>query len=265
MGIVNVTPDSFSDGGAFLDSESALRHALKLISQGADLIDLGGESTRPGAEPVSEFEELSRLIPVLRRLRQETQIPISIDTTKSTVAGVCLSEGADVINDVSGLRTDPAVADRISEFGAGLILMHRRGTPQTMQSLADYQDVIAEVIDELNSSFEEAEKRGVLREQIVVDPGIGFAKTAGQSFELIARLSEFKGFGRPILIGPSRKSFIGSVIHREPKDRLAGTIAACLAAYERGAGIFRVHEVKEVKEALMMAEAIVNSGKKVAL
>jgi len=256
MGILNVTPDSFYDGGRFLKPDEAADQARRLADQGADLLDLGAESTRPDADPVSEEEEWNRLLPVLDEILETIRIPISIDTAKSGVARRALERGADVINDVSGLRGDLEMAGVVKDFAAGVVLMHRRGTPKTMQSLAQYDDVVTEVTQELRQGIEAAESNGISPEQIVVDPGIGFSKTAVQNLEVINRLADFERIGRPILIGPSRKSFIGAVIKQEPRQRLFGTIAACVLAFERGARIFRVHDVAQVKEALLVAEGI---------
>jgi len=263
MGILNVTPDSFSDGGQFLDPEDALRRAVRLVQDGADILDLGAESTRPGAFPISEQEELDRLLPVLERIASEIQIPISIDTTKSKVAEEALAQGARIINDVSGLKQDPKLGTVVSEYGAGIVLMHRRGTPETMQLMTHYQDLIGDLIKELSESVAIAESCGISADQMVIDPGIGFSKTPEQNLEIIERLNELKSLGRPILIGPSRKSFIGAVTGQSPDKRLMGTVAACLAAFERGARIFRVHDVWAVKEALAVSEAILNAGKQV--
>lgn len=263
MGILNITPDSFYDGGRFLDPQQAREQALRLVQEGADILDLGAESTRPGAKPVSVAEELDRLLPVLDGLAGELRIPISVDTTKSTVARRALEHGAEIINDVSGLRQDSELARVVSEFKAGLILMHRRGTPETMQLMTNYHDLVEEVSRELSESVEMAESQGISLDQIVLDPGIGFSKTAEQNLELIERLDEFKRLGRPILVGPSRKSFIGAVTNSAPDKRLFGTVASCILALERGADIFRVHDVWAVREALLVAEAILKSSKKV--
>ncbi|MBI4373139.1 MAG: dihydropteroate synthase [Candidatus Omnitrophica bacterium] len=265
MGILNLTPDSFYDGGRFLNPDVALEHAFRLVRDGADILDLGAESTRPGAKPVSDEDELSRLLPVLDQLKGQIHVPISVDTTKSVVARRALEHGVQIINDVSGLRRDPEMAPVIKEFKAGIILMHRRGTPETMQLETDYDDLIEDVSRELSESMAIAESRGISQNQIVLDPGIGFSKTAEQNLELIERLSEFKRLGRPILVGPSRKSFIGAVTKSAPDKRLFGTVAASVLAFERGANIFRVHDVWAVKEAVLVAEAILNSGKKVSL
>ena len=265
IGILNLTPDSFFDGGRFLRPERALEQACRLIQEGADLLDIGAESTRPGAKPVSADEELNRLLPVLRGLRGKIQVPISVDTTKAAVAREALEHGAEIINDVSGLREDPELARVAREFDAGLVLMHRRGTPETMQLMTDYRDLMEDISRELSQSIEIAESHGVLGEQIVIDPGIGFSKTAEQNLEVIERLGEFKKLGRPVLVGPSRKSFIGAITKQAPDKRLFGTAAASVLAYERGANLVRVHDVWAVKEALAVAQAILDSGKKVSL
>ena len=265
MGILNLTPDSFFDGGRFLSPERAVEQACRLVQDGADILDLGAESTRPGAKPVSEEEELNRLLPVLDSLKSQIQIPISIDTTKSAVARRALAGGAHIINDVSGLRQDPQLAEVVHEFGAGLVLMHRRGTPEMMQLMTEYRDLIGEIRRELSESMEIAESHGILRDQIALDPGIGFSKTAEQNLELLDRLGELKSLDRPILVGPSRKSFIGMVTKQAPDKRLFGTVAASVLAFERGASILRVHDVWAVKEAISVAEAILNSGKGISL
>lgn len=265
MGILNLTPDSFYDGGRFLNPEVALEQAFRLVQDGADILDLGAESTRPGAKPVSDWDELKRLLPVLDALKGQIQIPISVDTTKSSVARQALEHGAQIINDVSGLCQDPNVASVVKDFGAGIILMHRRGTPETMQLMTDYGDLVEDISRELSKSVAIAESYGIHQHQIVLDPGIGFSKTAEQNLEILERLSEFKRLGRPILVGPSRKSFIGAITKAAPDKRLFGTVAASVLAFERGANILRVHDVWAVKEAILVADAILNSGKKISL
>jgi len=259
MGVLNITPDSFSDGGKFYSAESAVEHALQMIAEGADIIDIGGESTRPGSAFVPEAEELQRVIPVIKRLTTEASIPISVDTTKSAVARAALEAGAEIINDISALRFDPAIADEVVKATAGLVLMHSRGTPKTMQQLPPIEDILGEVIGSLRESIALAHQRGVARESIAIDPGIGFGKTAEQNIELIARLDqlrmEFADF--PILIGVSRKSFIGKLLDNAPADqRLHGTIASIAASVSKGAHIVRVHDVKPAVEAVRVAEAI---------
>lgn len=256
MGILNVTPDSFSDGGQFFSKDKALERALAMERARADLIDVGAESTRPGAQPVSEEEELEHLLPVIRSLRSQTKIPISVDTTKPAVARGALEAGADIINDVDGLNAADQMASLACEFEAGLILMHRRGIPETMQQLTQYEDVVEEVFEELGRSLEKVLARGVPADQIVLDPGIGFAKTGKQSLEILAGLKRFHSWGRPLLVGPSRKSFIGTLIGKPPHERDWGSAAACALAVANGAQIVRVHQVEEMTDVIRVAEAI---------
>jgi len=259
MGVLNITPDSFSDGGKFYAPESAVEHARKMIAEGADILDVGGESTRPGSAFVSEEEELQRVLPIIKMLAAETSVPISVDTTKSAVARAALEAGAEIINDISALRFDPAIADEVAKAKAGLVLMHSRGTPKTMQQLPPVDDIMGEVSVGLRESIVIAQQRGVASESIAIDPGIGFGKTAEQNVELIARLDqlarEFAGF--PILIGTSRKSFIGKLLDNAPADeRLYGTIVSIAASVLKGAHIVRVHDVKQAVEAVRVADAI---------
>ena len=260
VGVLNVTPDSFSDGGQFLSVDSALAHAGQMIDEGADILDVGGESTRPGSEFVSEEEELHRVIPVIERLAASASIPISIDTTKSSVARAALEAGAEIVNDISGLRFDPAIAEEVAKTKAGLVLMHSRGTPKTMQTLPPIDDIMTEVVTGLRASIALAEERGIRRESICIDPGIGFGKTAEQNLELIAKLdrlvSQFPHF--PIMIGTSRKSFIGKLLNNAPSDeRLHGTVATAVASVLKGAHIVRVHDVKAAIEAVRVVDAVV--------
>ena len=259
MGILNVTPDSFSDGGQCLSKEKAVQRALELEKEGADLIDIGGESTRPSAQPVSLEEELKRVIPVIREIRSRSTLPLSIDTTKPEVARQALEAGADIVNDVDGLGAFPEMAEVVRKFGAGLILMHRRGTPQTMQELAHYDDVVEEVSGELRKSFNQVCASGVNPHQVVLDPGIGFSKNREQSIELVARLHEFDSSGRPILVGPSRKSFIGSLTGKGPEERDGGTVAAVTLLVMNGVHLVRVHQISIMKDAVKVAEAIIGS------
>lgn len=257
MGILNVTPDSFSDGGKFIDPGAAAAKALEMEKQGADLLDIGAESTRPGAEFVTAEEELRRLLPVLESIRKTVKIPVSIDTTKSEVAKVCLEKGAAIINDVSGLAVSGKEMAALARlYGAGLILMHRRGDASTMQSLAAYKDVVEDVIRELEEAVEKAKSWGVGAEQIAVDPGFGFSKTAEQSLEMLANFEKFQRLGRPVLAGLSRKSFLGAVTGREAKDRDWATAAAVGAAVMKGANIVRVHEVAAMKDVASIAEKL---------
>jgi dihydropteroate synthase len=259
MGVLNFTPDSFSDGGKFNSPESAVEHSLVMIAEGADIIDIGGESTRPGSAFVSEAEELQRVIPIIKTLAAETSVPISIDTTKAAVARAALEAGAEIVNDISALRFDPAIADEVAKAKAGLVLMHSRGTPKTMQQLPPVADVMAEVVGGLRESVGIAQQHGVALDSIAIDPGIGFGKTAEQNVELIAKLDQlaraFADF--PILIGTSRKSFIGKLLDNAPADRrLNGTTATIAASVLAGAHIIRVHDVQAAVEALRVIDAV---------
>ena len=264
MGILNVTPDSFSDGGQFLSVDQAVAYAEQMIADGADIIDVGGESTRPGGEPVSVEDEIKRVVPVIEALSSRVSTPISVDTTKSEVAWVALDAGASIVNDISALRFDFYVADAVARAGAGLVLMHSRGTPATMHRLPPVADVMAEVTSSLRASVHMAERRGVSRESIVIDPGIGFGKSQEQNIELVARLDELIGAfpDYPLLIGPSRKSFIGRILAGESgtpasaSDRLHGTMAVVTAAVLKGAHIVRVHDVKAAVETVRVSESI---------
>jgi dihydropteroate synthase len=259
MGILNVTPDSFSDGGMFASVDDAVAHAERLISEGADIIDVGGESTRPGrSEPVSADEEISRVVPVIEALARRVSIPLSVDTTKSEVARAALDAGAAIVNDISALRFDFYVADAVARAGAGLVLMHSRGTPATMHRMPPVADIMEEVVSSLRASIHMAERRGVARESIVIDPGIGFGKSQEQNLELIAKLDSliaaFPDY--PLLIGTSRKSFIGRILTDSSgtpaptSERLYGTIATMTVAVLKGAHIVRVHDVKAATETI---------------
>jgi len=252
MGILNVTPDSFYDGGMHSGTENALRHAREMIADGVDIIDIGGESTRPGSEPVSAAEEIQRIKPVVDLLLEDAQVPLSIDTRKADVAREMLKAGVHMINDVSGLKHDPAMAEVVAEGASPVVIMHMRGTPETMQTLTDYDDVLGDVKRELAEQVVVAEAAGIGPRKIIIDPGIGFSKTAEQSAELIARLDELRDLGKPILLGPSRKSFIGRTLGLDPQDRLEATITSCIVGVRKGAGILRVHDVKAVSRALRM-------------
>src|SRR6476660_653746 len=264
MGILNVTPDSISDGGQFVTVDSALAHAERMIAEGADIIDVGGESTRPGGEPISVDDEIKRVVPVIEALAQRTNTPVSVDTTKSEVARAALDAGAAIVNDISALRFDFYVADAVARAGAGLVLMHSRGTPATMHRLPPVADIMHEVTHSLRASINMAERRGVARESIVIDPGIGFGKSQEQNLELIAKLDQliatFPDY--PLLIGTSRKSFLGRILADEsgtpslPEDRLHGSLATITVAILKGAHLIRVHEVKAAAETIRIAEAI---------
>ena len=257
MGILNVTPDSFSDGGEFDTVETALDRAKEMINNGADIIDIGGESTRPNAEAVSIDEELDRVIPVIRQLRQASTIPISIDTTKAEVAKSAIAAGADIVNDISGATHDEAMLSTVAQLNVPIILMHIRGTPKTMQSMTQYQDVVTEVLDFLKIQIAKAIACGIERSNIIIDPGIGFAKTANQSLELLQRQAELKMLNLPILVGVSRKSFMRPILNKDnAKERVWGTAAACYGAIARGADILRVHDVAQMYDVCRVADAI---------
>ena len=260
MGVVNVTPDSFYDGGLYFEPARAIEQALKLIADGADIIDVGGESSRPGAAPVSAKDEKKRILPVIEVVRERKDVLISVDTTKAEVAAAAIAEGAHIINDISAGRFDPDILSLVSRTGAGLVLMHMKGTPRTMQSLASYDDVVAEVRSFLAGRLAAAREAGVREAGLICDPGIGFAKTLEHNLALINNIPELAGLGRPVLVGLSRKSFIGKLLDAEPEDRLEGTIAAAVVSALNGAAILRVHDVLEVKRALAVAEAILNQG-----
>lgn len=256
MGILNLTPDSFSDGGDLGSTEEALARALDMVEEGAGILDVGGESTRPGAQAVSPEEELERVLPFLRLAAPRLPIPVSVDTRRAEVAREALKAGARIVNDVSGLRSDPDLARAVSRAGGALVLSHMRGTPATMKEEARYGDVVAEVVAELQDSLSMALDAGIPPERIVVDPGIGFAKTGIHNLVLLRELRGLARLGRPILVGPSRKSFIGELTGAGPKDRTPGTLAACVVAYLQGARIFRVHDVGPAVQALAVARAI---------
>ena len=259
MGIVNVTPDSFSDGGKFFSPEVAISHASKLISQGADIIDIGGESTRPGAEQVSESEELKRVIPVIEKIRTDNPtILISIDTTKASVAKHAVEAGADIINDVSGLSFDNNMIGIVESFNIPVVIMHMKGNPQNMQLNPEYEDIVNEILDFFKMKIKVAVQSGINRSMIILDPGIGFGKTVEHNFELLSRLNEFNVLELPIMIGPSRKSFIGITLDLPPEDRVEGTAAAVSAGVMNGASIVRVHDVKSMKRVVRIIEKVRN-------
>lgn len=255
MGIVNVTPDSFSDGGEFLATEAAVEHAHSLAAAGADWLDIGGESTRPGAAPVEETEELRRIEPVLQRLAAEVKVPISIDTYKPAVARRAMECGARIINDVTGFR-DPEMIEVAADTQATCVCMHMKGTPATMRDLADYADLIPEMLAYFQQQLDAMQAGGIARERIVLDPGIGFAKKLRHNVEILARLAEFRNLGRPVLLGASRKRIIGELTGRPEPDRLAGTIGSVVVGYLNGADVLRVHDVAAVRDALAVATAI---------
>ncbi len=256
MGILNVTPDSFSDGGAFFDTEPAVKQAQMMQDQGADIIDVGGESRRPGAEPVSLKQELERVIPVIEALKERISIPVSIDTYKATVAEKALQAGADIVNDISGLGFDPDMTQVVASSGAGLVLMHIKGEPRNMQQNAVYNNVVRDLIDFFRSRIDTALNAGIKSSQIVIDPGIGFGKTVVHNYTLIRNLLDFKILDYPILTGSSRKSFIGKVLDLPVQERLEGSLAAVTACILNGTDIVRVHDVKQSVRAALVADLI---------
>lgn len=256
VGILNLTPDSFSDGGQLPDVSAALRRAERMVEEGAGVVDVGGESTRPGASAVGESEELDRVLPAIEALAEHIDVPISVDTRKASVARAALAGGAAIVNDVSGLAFDPGMAEVVADRGAGVVVMHMRGTPENMRDLAHYEDVVSEVRHELGEAVERALTAGVRRDAIVVDPGIGFAKNARQSLRILGEIPRLLGLGFPVLVGPSRKSFLGEVLGVPPEGRAVGTAAACVLAYLGGARLFRVHDVAPTVQALAVARAV---------
>ena len=257
MGILNVTPDSFSDGGLFYNTDEAVRHALQLIEYGIDIIDIGGESTRPGAKKISEEEEIQRIIPVVKQIRElSSEIIISIDTTKSMVAQKAIQSGANIINDISGFSFDNKMIDVVRESKVPVIIMHMQGDPSNMQNKPVYDDLIIDISSFFKSKIKLATDAGIKKKQIILDPGIGFGKTVGDNFQLINQLNEFCKLGFPVMIGPSRKSFIGTTLNLPVDDRLEGTAAAVAVGVMNGARIVRVHDVKEIKRVVTIVEKI---------
>jgi dihydropteroate synthase len=263
MGVLNVTPDSFSDGGKYDQPEIAIEHALALELAGADLLDIGGESTRPGSEETSASQELDRILPVLEGLRGRLKIPVSVDTRRSTVAELALRADAEIINDVSGLRSDPRLAEVAAKYGAPLILMHMRGEPRTMQRGPFARDVMKDVAQGLRDSVAKARKAGVAKSRIILDPGIGFGKSYSQNYELLQKLPELAALGYPLLVGSSRKGFLGATLAREgkpapPEERIWGTAATVTACILGGAHIVRVHDVAEMAQVARVADCVVH-------
>ncbi len=256
MGVLNVTPDSFSDGGLYFDKELAIERALQMVEEGADIIDIGGESTRPFSEPTPLEEELKRVIPVIEAITSKIPVPISIDTYKAKVAFEALQAGARIVNDISGLRFDREMVKVVAESGAGLIVMHIKGTPKTMQLDPHYDDVMGEIKAYLKESIEKAESEGVCPESIVVDPGIGFGKKLHHNLEIFRRLNELEELGKPILVGPSRKSFIGEILGLPVSERLYGTLGAVAYCALKGVHIVRVHDVKAARQVVDIIDAI---------
>lgn len=259
MGVLNITPDSFSDGGKYLEKEKAVKRAMEMIDDGADIIDIGGESSRPGSKPVELEDELERVIPVVQGIAKAADIPISIDTIKAEVARQAIENGADIVNNISAFRFDKDMAKVCAKYDVSVVLMHMRGTPQDMQTNVKYDDLMSEIFCYLLERIDFAKGAGIKSEKILIDPGIGFGKSIEDNLKIISRLEEFKGFGLPIVIGTSKKSFIGKTLNLDIDDRLEGTAATVAAAILKGANIVRVHDVKEMKRVVDMADAIKNS------
>lgn len=259
MGVLNLTPDSFSGDGIYNDIEFAVEKGKQMCKEGADMIDIGGESTRPGSDPVSLEEELKRVIPVIKNLRREINIPISIDTYKSKVAEEAIREGANIINDISGLRFDLKMREIAVKYKTAVIVMHIKGTPKNMQLNPVYEDVVREIIEYLKDSIELAKETGIEEDKIIIDPGIGFGKTLEDNLEILRRLKEFKILNKPILIGTSRKSLIGKILNLPPEERLEGTAATVAISIANGADIIRVHDVKQMKRVAIITDAIVRN------
>ncbi|MFP3952761.1 MAG: dihydropteroate synthase [Candidatus Acetothermia bacterium] len=253
MGILNVTPDSFSDGGEYNDADLARERGIAMVNQGADIIDVGGESTRPGAGEVPPEEEMARTIPVIEEIRERSDVLISIDTRKASVAERALDAGADIVNDVSALRSDPELGELVAERGVPIVLMHMQGTPESMQENPTYDDPVGDIIDFLRERTAAAVDYGITREKIIIDPGIGFGKTVAHNYEILRRLEEFQVLGSPLLLGTSRKSFIGATLDLPVDERIEGTIASNVIGLLKGAKILRVHDVKEVFRATRVA------------
>ena len=260
MGILNVTPDSFSDGGKYLEKNNAINHALAMIDNGADIIDVGGESTRPFSDPVSLDEEISRVIPVIEGIRKESDVCISIDTTKSEVATAALNSGASLINDVSAMEVDPLMVDVALKFDCPIIIMHMKGNPKSMQDNPQYESLISDIKDYLQERVDFIVSKGINSKKIVIDPGIGFGKTVENNFEIINNLNHFTKMGFPVMLGASRKSFIGISLDLPEEDRLEGSLAANIIGLQNGAKIFRVHDVAETNKAFVIANKIFNSN-----
>lgn len=256
LGVINVTPDSFSDGGLFFDHEKALKGGIELEAEGADILDIGGESTRPGAIPVSVEEEIQRIIPVIKSLSAHVKVPISVDTYKARVARLAIEAGASIINDISALRFDPDMVNVVREYKTPVVLMHMLGRPRDMQANPVYGNVVKDVYDFLRERIEFAERSGIRREDIIIDPGIGFGKRLAHNLSLIKHLDVFRDFGCPVLIGPSRKSFIGEVLDLPVGKRVEGTAAVVAVSIMKGANVIRVHDVRAMKYVARMVDAI---------
>lgn len=260
MGVLNVTPDSFSDGGEFLSPLPAIEHAYKMIEEGADIIDIGGESSRPGSDPVSIDEEINRILPIIEELIDNISVPLSIDTYKSKVAKKALKLGVEIVNDISGLRSDPEMGKIISEYKAYVIIMHMKGTPKNMQDDPKYDNLLGEIIEFFNRQIQFAVNSGIQKTRIILDPGIGFGKRIADNFVLLNSLKKLADLGYPLSVGPSRKSFIGLTLKLPPNQRVEGTSAAVTASILNGAKIVRVHDVKEMKRVVTIADLILRNG-----
>jgi dihydropteroate synthase len=258
MGILNVTPDSFSDGGLYFEEDKAIEHGLRMISEGADIIDVGGESTRPGSDPIPVDEELRRILPVISGLRKRTKSLISVDTSKSEVALAALTEGADIINDISALRNDPKMISVAVQADAPIVIMHMKGSPKTMQRAPHYENVLKEIKSFLKDKIDVAVENGIQRDKIIIDPGIGFGKRFEDNLTLIRNLNDFGTLDQPILVGISRKSFLGKILDLPPEEREEGTLASAIISVIQGAHILRVHEVAPIKRAILVAETILD-------
>ena len=256
MGVVNVTPDSFFDGGRYFDTEAAVAHAVRLVEEGADLLDIGAESTRPGADAVNEEEERRRAIPVVAAVAKAVTVPISIDTSKASVARAALDAGAVLVNDVTALRGDPAMVDVVAQSGAGIVLMHMQGTPRKMQQTPHYDDVVVEILEFFEERVHFAMTHGIVRRQIILDPGIGFGKLLEHNLALLDQLRRFARFECPVLVCVSQKGFLGQLLDRPVQERQWGTAAAVAMAVDRGAGMLRVHDVRAMKDVVQVAAAI---------
>ena len=256
MGVLNITPDSFYDGGRYFDRSRAEGQALRMVEEGAEILDIGGESTRPGSAAVSPEEEIQRVVPLIESLAGKISIPISIDTYKAKVARASLAAGAEMVNDISGLTFDPELVSVVAESGVPVVLMHTLGRPQVMQENPVYRNLIAEIKEFLAGAIQKAERNGVRPENIIIDPGIGFGKTVEHNLEIINRLADFQDLSKPVMVGPSRKSFIGKILDEPAGERLEGTLAAVAIAAWNGADIIRVHDVRETRKVVRMVTAI---------
>lgn len=260
MGIINTTPDSFSDGGKYNSTSEAIDFAYELLREGADIIDIGGESSRPGADPISAEEEIKRISPLLSELVKNTESTVSIDTYKSSTANYALNNGACLVNDISGLSFDKEMVDIVIRHNASIVIMHMKGTPKTMQKNPNYDNVIDEICDFLTNQVDFAINKGVSSDKIIIDPGIGFGKTLNDNYEIIAKLSRICDLGHPVLVGPSRKSFIGTTLDEPVEKRLEGSVTAAAMCYHSGAKILRVHDVKETKKSLSIVKKIIENS-----